>query len=120
MNRQVRIHDDDRKLQRILCRRCADELLRTYVLSTVTYGTASPPCLAISCLQQLAEDESKDFSLAPESLTNNFYVDDVVWSQHHTRRTMTTAITLRAFGKRVISLTQVLFQPPQHIRSSPS
>ena len=77
MCRQVRVHENERKLQRILLRMSAEELLRTYELSTVTYGTASAPYLAIRCLQQLAEDESKDFSLAPETLTNNFYVDDV-------------------------------------------
>ena len=75
MYRQVRIHEDDRKLQRILWRRSADEPLRTYELSTVTYGTASAPYLAMRCLQQLAEEESKDFSLAPETLTNNFCVE---------------------------------------------
>jgi len=42
------------------------------------YGTASAPYLATCCLQQLAEDESKDFSLAPETLSNNFYVDDAL------------------------------------------
>jgi len=78
MYRQVRIHEDDRKLQRILWRRSEDGILRTYELSTVTYGTASAPYLATLCLQQLAEDESKDFSLAPETLTNNFYVDDAL------------------------------------------
>ena len=78
MYRQVSIHEDDRKLQRILWRRSADEPLRIYELSTVTYGTASAPYLATHCLQQLAEDESKDFSLAPETLTNNFYVDDAL------------------------------------------
>ena len=67
MYNQVRIHEDDRKLQRILWRRSADESLRTYELSTVTYGTASAPYLATGCLQKLAEDESKDFSLAPET-----------------------------------------------------
>ena len=65
----------DRKLQRILWRRSAEEPLRTYELTTVTYGTASAPYLATRCLQQLAED---DFSLAPEALTNNFYVDDAL------------------------------------------
>jgi len=75
---QVRIHEDDRKLQRILWRRSTKEPLRTYELSTVMYGTASAPYLATRCLQQLAEDESKDFSLAPETLTNNFYVDDAL------------------------------------------
>ena len=78
MYRQVRIHQDDRRLQRILWRRSAEEPLRTYELSTVTYGTASAPYLVTRCLQQLAEDESKDFSLAPEQLTNNFYVDDAL------------------------------------------
>jgi len=78
MYRQVRIHEEDRKLQRILWRRSADEPLRTHELSTVTYGTASAPYLATRLLQQLAEDESKDFSLPPETLTNNFYVDDAL------------------------------------------
>jgi hypothetical protein len=78
MYRQVKIHEDNRKLQRILWRRSADEPLRTYELSTVMYGTASAPYLATHSLQQLAEDESKDFSLAPETLTNNFYVDNVL------------------------------------------
>jgi len=74
----VRIHEDERELQRILWKIFAEEPLRTYELSTVTYGTASVPYLATRCLQQLAEDESKDPSLAPETLTNNFYVDDAL------------------------------------------
>jgi hypothetical protein len=78
MYHQVRIHQVDRRLQRIFWRRYAEEPLRTYELSTVTYGTASAPYLATRCLQQLAEDESKDFTLAPETLTNNFYVDDAL------------------------------------------
>jgi len=67
--RQVRIHQDDRKLQRILWRISSEEPLRTFELSMVTYGTAPAPYLASRCLQQLAEDESKNFSLAPETLT---------------------------------------------------
>ena len=78
MYRQVRIHQDDRKLRRILWRRSVEEPLRIYELSTVTYGTASAPYLATRCLQQLAEDESKDFSLASEALANNFYVYDAL------------------------------------------
>jgi len=44
----------------------------------LTYGTASAPYLATHCLQQLAEDEAKNFSLAPETVTNHFYVDDAL------------------------------------------
>jgi hypothetical protein len=78
MYRQVRIYQDDRKFQRILWRRSAEEPIRSYLLSTVTYGTASAPYLTTRCLRQLEEDESMDFSLAPETLTNNFYVDDAL------------------------------------------
>ena len=55
--RQVRINEDDGKLQRILWRRSAEEPLRTCEMTTVTYDTASAPYLATRCLQQLAEDE---------------------------------------------------------------
>ena len=44
----------------------------------MTYGTASAPYLATRCVQQLAEGESKGFSLSPETLTNNYYVDGSV------------------------------------------
>ena len=77
MCHQMRIHQDDRKLQRILWR-SVEELLRKYELATITYGTASAPYLATRCLKQLAEDESNDFSLSPEALINNFYVDDAL------------------------------------------
>jgi hypothetical protein len=101
MYRKGTIHQGDRRLQRILWRRSSDEPLRTYELSTLTYGTASASYLATRCLQQHAVVESQDFSLAPETLTNNFFFDD-------------------AFVTRVISPTQVLCQSPQNIRSSPS
>jgi hypothetical protein len=121
MYRQVRIHQDDRKLHRILWRRSAEEPLRTYELSKVTYGTALTPYLATCYLQQLAEDESRDFSLSPETLTDSFYVDDVLCgNKHHRRCTNSTARTHRAFGTRGILPTKVLCQSLQHIRSSPS
>jgi hypothetical protein len=74
----VKIHADDRRLQQILWRKFIEEPLGTYELAIVTYGTASAPYLVTRCLQQLAKDESDDFSLAPEALTNNFYVDDTL------------------------------------------
>jgi hypothetical protein len=76
--RQVKIHLDDRRLQRILWTKSIEEPLGTHELATITYGTVSAPYLAKHCLQQLAEDESDDFSLASEALTNNFYVDDAL------------------------------------------
>jgi len=72
----MRIHEDERNLQRILWRRSVDEQLRTHKLSTVTYGNASAHYLATH-LQQLPDD-TKYFSIARETLTNHFCVDDVL------------------------------------------
>jgi len=121
MYRQMRIHQDDSKLQRILWRRSAEEPLRTYELSTVTYGIAAAPYLATR-LQQLAEDESKDFSLPPETLTNNFYVDDALCGANTIEDALRLQQELIALlGRGGFHLpTQVLCQLPQRIRSSPS
>jgi len=114
MYRQVRIHEDDRKLQRILWRRSADEPLRTYKLSTVTYGTASALYLATRCLQQLAEDESKEFSLAPETLTNNFHVGDALC------RANTIEDALRLQQELIVLLGQGGFHLRKFCASHPS
>ncbi|XP_055904109.1 uncharacterized protein LOC129939939 [Eupeodes corollae] len=57
MFRQILIHEDDRKYQMILWRDHPNELLKYYLLNTVTYGTSSAPFLATTCIVQLAEEE---------------------------------------------------------------
>ncbi|XP_039315422.1 uncharacterized protein LOC105198944 [Solenopsis invicta] len=76
MFRQVKMHPDDWRFQRILWLDHMNEL-RTYQLTTVTYGLACAPYLALRTLQQLAEDEGSRFPLAITSLTKGRYVDDI-------------------------------------------
>lgn len=57
MYRQVRIYPEDVKFQKILWRDSREGLIKTYELSTVTYGTAPASFLAIRALQQLAIEE---------------------------------------------------------------
>ncbi|XP_076230308.1 uncharacterized protein LOC116434332 [Nomia melanderi] len=78
MFRQIRVHTDDRKYQRILWRDSRDKPIRTYELNTVTYGTTSAPFLAVRCLQQLAVDEQKSFPVAADVFRTDFYVDDLL------------------------------------------
>lgn len=56
----VKIHKDDRDMQRILWRKSLKDELEEYRLTTVTYGTASAPYLAVKSLQSLAYDEYKN------------------------------------------------------------
>ncbi|XP_025996859.1 uncharacterized protein LOC113005467 [Solenopsis invicta] len=78
MFRQIRIHPDDADLQRILWRADPSEEVRDYRLTTVTYGTASAPFLALRTLRQLAQDESSRFPRGSEALGRHSYVDDIL------------------------------------------
>ncbi|XP_029157905.1 uncharacterized protein LOC114930318, partial [Nylanderia fulva] len=78
MFRQIQIHSDDRQYQLILWRTIPNELVHTYSLNTVTYGTACAPYLAQRVLKQLSIDESSRFPLAQAILQNEIYVDDVL------------------------------------------
>ncbi|GFU98374.1 integrase catalytic domain-containing protein [Trichonephila clavipes] len=72
------INPDQRKLQRILWRENMDEPIKTFELSTVTYGTTSAPFLATRTLKQLALDEAGNFPLGSSVVMSDKYIDDVL------------------------------------------
>ena len=76
MYRQIKVHQSDWDLQRILW---IDEHHNetSYYLTTVTYGTKAAPFLAVRTLIQLVEDEGHRFPLAVPSITHGRYVDDI-------------------------------------------
>ncbi|XP_058457004.1 uncharacterized protein LOC131434353 [Malaya genurostris] len=78
MYRMVKVQPNDQHLQRILWRDSPDETLRTYELTTVTYGTASAPYLATKCLQTLAKENEANNPRAARVLKDDFYVDDML------------------------------------------
>ncbi|XP_055604574.1 uncharacterized protein LOC129752819 [Uranotaenia lowii] len=75
MYRQILVDPRDTPMQRIVWRSNSTSPLATFELKTVTYGTASAPFLATRVLQQLADDEQKDFPEAATILKQDFYVD---------------------------------------------
>ena len=78
MYRQILVHPDDRRYQRILWRERVDSEMGDYNLNTVTYGLACAPFLAIRTLHQLALDEQLRFPRAATLLRRDVYMDDVV------------------------------------------
>ncbi|CAK9834538.1 hypothetical protein ANTRET_LOCUS11054 [Anthophora retusa] len=78
MFRQIVIHPDDAKYQKILWRENPTVKIKTYRLNTVTYGTASAPFLAVRCLHQLADEEAHAYPLAANAIKNDFYMDDLM------------------------------------------
>ncbi|GFR03492.1 retrovirus-related Pol polyprotein from transposon 17.6 [Trichonephila clavata] len=76
MYRQITLHDSD--FQRIVWRNSPFEPIQDLRLTSIAYGTASAPYLAIKCLQQLALNESNNFPLASKAALKDFYVDDLM------------------------------------------
>lgn len=77
MYRQIRVHEEDWPLQKILWRTSPSDEPREY-LCTVTYGLACAPYLALRCIQQLSADAETTLPLAAEILRHDIYVDDIL------------------------------------------
>ncbi|XP_055711546.1 uncharacterized protein LOC129806797 [Phlebotomus papatasi] len=78
MYRQISVAPEDRDYQRILWRNDNSQQVKTFRLSTVTYGTSSAPYLATKVLQQMANDYSDEFPEASKVILNSFYMDDLL------------------------------------------
>ncbi|XP_070510414.1 uncharacterized protein [Cardiocondyla obscurior] len=76
MYRQVLVHKDDRKYQRILWQE--NNTLKTLQLNTLTFGISSLPYLAIRTLHKLADDEGYNYPKAAHVLKSHLYVDDLL------------------------------------------
>lgn len=78
MYRQILVHDDHRRLQRIIWRNDPSEEVKYYQLNTITYGTASASFLATRCLKQIAIDNETTNSVIGNIISNDFYMDDLL------------------------------------------
>ncbi|KAJ8946765.1 hypothetical protein NQ318_018974 [Aromia moschata] len=78
MYRQVWVHPDHRKLQRILWREHPADPVETYELKPVIYGIASAPFSAVRCLNEIAYQHMDKYPKACHKILNDFYVDDIL------------------------------------------
>ncbi|XP_062704069.1 uncharacterized protein LOC115264003 [Aedes albopictus] len=89
MYRQIGMHPDDCKYQRVLW--CNDQNdMKVFELQTVTYGVASSPYHATKALMQLVEDEGEEFPLASAVIKKDSYVDDFLTGGESVRTVITT------------------------------
>ena len=78
MYRQFAVHPEDAKYQLIVWRESPNLPIRTFQLSTVTYGTSAAPFLATRCLNQLAVESRETFPMGAKVAEESFYVDDLL------------------------------------------
>lgn len=78
MYRQINIDKSDSYFQCILWRNHPSEQLKTYRLTTVTYGTAPAPYLATRCLNFLADEYADIYPSSSSIIKHDFYVDNLI------------------------------------------
>ncbi|GFU26661.1 integrase catalytic domain-containing protein [Trichonephila clavipes] len=76
--RMINIHPEQSCLQRILWKKGIGKPIKTYELTTVTYGTVSAPYLATRTLKQLAMDEANNFPLAAPVGMSDCYMNAIL------------------------------------------
>lgn len=102
MYRQIQVHPNDQKFQRILW--IEDNGVRRYQLTTVTYGLACAPFLALRSIHQLICDEGEKFPLSVEVMTKRRYIRRSRYNRRSTTASSTSQATLH--GGR-LSLTKM-------------
>ncbi|XP_039763940.1 uncharacterized protein LOC120636501 [Pararge aegeria] len=126
MYRQCLVHEEQRDLQLILWRDDPTQPLSIYRLNTVTYGTASAPCLSVRCLKQLANDSTN--ADVRRIINEDFYVDDMITGSDNKYNLMKlceeTSTTLRSgcfpLRKWIFNFTCNEFEPLIKIPTSTS
>ncbi|XP_073831041.1 uncharacterized protein [Musca autumnalis] len=76
MFRQINIAEEDQDYQYILWRNSRSEPVQQYKLTTVTYGTASAPFLAVRTLIEIG-NRCQDQGIA-DRIREDFYMDDLL------------------------------------------
>lgn len=112
MFRQVEVNINQQKWQLVLWREDPNMPLRTYRLTTVTYGTRSGPYLAVRSLIQCGRDNctiirnTEHGKEALQSIEKDFYVDDY----------LTSSPSAKAAIRLAKNVDQILQQGQMHLR----
>ncbi|XP_072934851.1 uncharacterized protein [Epargyreus clarus] len=78
MYRMINMTTEHTNLQLIVWRDSPNKELESYNLTTVTFGTAAAPYLAVRTMHQLADDEAKDYPDTAHVIKTGFYMDDLM------------------------------------------
>lgn len=77
MYSQILVTSQHRDFQRILWRFDSSDEVHEYRLNRVSFGVSSAPYLALRTIQELAQQERKDFPVAAQLLQEHIYIDDI-------------------------------------------
>lgn len=76
MYKQIKLDEKQHHLQIILWSDVKTKKIEEYKMTTVTFGLANSPYLAIRWLKEVAKSVAEKYPIASNAIQNNFYVDD--------------------------------------------
>ncbi|XP_039438590.1 uncharacterized protein LOC120419818 [Culex pipiens pallens] len=126
MFRQVRVHPEDTRYQRIFWRYDRNDFLTVRELLTVTYGLGPSPFQATMALKQAAADHEDEFPRAAEVVDKGTYMDDVLTGADtlaeacELQREMTGLLAKACFGahKWCANHSDLLREVPEELRGN--
>ncbi|XP_063544857.1 uncharacterized protein LOC134753026 [Cydia strobilella] len=100
MYRMINMTKEHINLQRIVWRDRPEDEFESYELTTVTFGTAAAPFLAVRTLNQLAEDEAHEFPETAPVIKKSFYMDDLMVGNENIEETKKTCQEIKEILRR--------------------
>ncbi|XP_047998132.1 uncharacterized protein LOC125235579 [Leguminivora glycinivorella] len=100
MYRMINMTNEHINLQRIIWRDRPEDEFESYELTTVTFGTAAAPFLAVRTLNQLADDEEHTFPETAPVIKKSFYMDDLMVGNESVEETKKMCKEIKEILKR--------------------
>lgn len=118
MYRQVNVHSDDCKFQRIVWREDSSQNLNHYELKTVTYGLGPSSFLATRCLSQLSFENEVNSLKASQIIKRDFYMDDLISGADNLENaTVLLAEIIKILNSGKLPLRQWVSNDPQLLQN---
>jgi hypothetical protein len=107
----VHLHPDDFKHQQIFWRSDPNEPLKSFSLTTLTYGLKPSSFIATRCLQELSNQNNKSFPKESEIIRKHLYMDDLLTGSNTASQLIDIKIVIYGpSGRRHFSHMSALFE----------
>lgn len=101
MYRQIGVDSSDQDLQLVLWRFNPNDPIRTFKLTTVTFGLMSSPFLALRTMRQMAVDYATEYPLAAQVILKETFVDNITTGGRDVEEAMGKQIQLFGLFSKV-------------------
>ncbi|XP_055308887.1 uncharacterized protein LOC129572810 [Sitodiplosis mosellana] len=120
MYKQIRLNENQQHLQMILWRESCDEPIKSYKMTTVTFGLKDAPYLAIRSLHEIAQRVKEKYPRAAKAILKCFYVDDYSGGAETVDEALSILREMKqAFDEYGFNLRKIVSNSPELLEAIP-